>query len=51
MKQRNSDTAVSQESFQEIMKKAYERGTTDSHITVGKLLDDIIGDLKDLLTK
>lgn len=43
--------AASQETFQEIIKKAYERGMTDSHVTVGKLLDELIGDLKDLLTK
>lgn len=51
MKQNNSEAVVSQETFQEIIKKAYERGTTDSHMTVGKLLDDLIGDLKDLMSK
>lgn len=39
------------ESFQRIIQKAYERGTTDNEITVGKLLEDIIGDLKNIISK
>jgi hypothetical protein len=51
MKNNNSEAVICQETFQEIIKKAYERGTTESHITVGKLLDDLVGDLKSLITK
>jgi hypothetical protein len=35
--------------FQELIKRAYERGTSDAEITVGKLLDDIIFDLKNIM--
>jgi hypothetical protein len=51
MNNKNSEAVICQESFQEIIKKAYDRGTTETQITVGKLLDDLIGDLKELITK
>lgn len=37
--------------FKEVITKAYERGTSDADITVGKLLDDIIFDLKNIISK
>ncbi len=39
------------ESFQKIIKKAYERGTTENEITVDKLLEDIMNDLKNIISK
>ena len=51
MSRSNSQVVISQETFQEIMKKAYDRGTNESQITVGKLLEDLVGDLKELLAK
>ncbi|WP_187292125.1 hypothetical protein [Bacillus sp. 1NLA3E] len=38
-------------SFQELIVKAYERGTSDTEITVGKLLEDLIFDLKNMIVK
>ncbi len=38
-------------SFQDLMVKAYERGTSDKEITVGKLLEDLIFDLKHMLVR
>jgi hypothetical protein len=51
MNNNNSEAVICQETFQEIIKKAYERGTSESQITVGKLIDELIGDLKELITK
>lgn len=51
MKRNGLDGEGSQVTFQELIKKAYERGTYDTEVTVGKLLDDIIFDLKNIMAK
>jgi hypothetical protein len=51
MEQNVHDSQSSQVIFQEVIKRAYERGLTEQEITVGKLLDDIMRDLKFLVSK
>lgn len=45
------DSQSSQAIFQEMIKKAYERGVTEEKLTVKTLLDEIMGDLRDLMSK
>ncbi len=45
------ETQWNQVIFQELMKRAYERGVTEEGITVGKLLEEIMLDLQNLISK
>ncbi|MGJ7920794.1 hypothetical protein [Neobacillus sp. LXY-4] len=51
MEQNIQEGSMNQITFQDLIMRAYERGESDREITVGKLLEDIIGDLKNIISK
>ncbi|NMD70156.1 hypothetical protein HHO41_07620 [Bacillus sp. DNRA2] len=51
MNQNYHESQTNQAHFQELIRRAYELGTTDKEITVGNLLEEIMRDLRTLVSK
>lgn len=51
MSQNYQENYHDQAYFQEIIKRAYERGTNEKEMTVGNLLEAIMKDLRPLISK
>lgn len=51
MEQNMQESQSSQVIFQEMIMRAYERGVTEEGITVRTLIEELMGDLRSLLSK
>ncbi|MEW8985468.1 MAG: hypothetical protein AB2401_00335 [Bacillus sp. (in: firmicutes)] len=51
MSQNYQENQHNQDYFQEVIKRAYDLGTKEKEITVGNLLEEIMRDLRPLISK
>ena len=51
MRKETTDQSVKQDQFYDLLKRNYEKGITDTELTVERLLEDLKTDIKKVFTR